>query len=85
MTSKQKTKKFGLITNVSGLLPSQWTDYDDVKMILRKHKFKINDDTNDIEGPKNKVALTWDDVIELEKALMCFIDYERMEIEVRLK
>lgn len=78
-------KKFKIITNVCSLMPGQWTDYKKTKNKLRKYGFAINDETDEIEEPKEKIDLTWDDLIKIEKSFHIFVDYDRMEIEFRLK
>lgn len=45
----------------------------------------INNETDEIEEPKSKVKLSWDDLIEIEKSFYVFVDYDRMEIEFRFK
>lgn len=78
-------KKFKIITNVRSLLPTQWGDYEKMKNDLRKYGFVIDDNTDEIEAPKDKVSLTWDDFIEIEKSHYVIVDWDRMEIEFRLK
>jgi hypothetical protein len=56
-----------------------------LKINLRKYGFLINNETDEIEEPKSKVKLSWDDLIEIEKSFYVFVDYDRMEIEFRFK
>lgn len=82
-TELPKKKKFKITADV-GILSSkskqfQFSDYEVIKKLLRKYKFSINDETHEIEDPKDLAELSWDEVIELEKTFICFVNYDNDE------
>ena len=76
--------KFKINCNVLTLMPSQWNDYEEVKNDLRSFGFKINDETNEIESPEEKINLTFKDLKHIDKNYSVLWNFDEAEIEFRI-